>query len=267
VTVADGQMHYRHVAGDEPPIVFLHQTALSSRCYEPLMRALQVANRLIAIDTPGFGASFHPEGWPSTGRYGRWILEALDALGVGAAHFFGHHTGASLATEIAQLAPARVLTTMLCGPVCLTSEERAAFRSLFYEPLRPTADGAHLLLNWRYTVDNNAGVAPEVIHDQVVDMLIAWRARPQAYAAVADHDFMAQFRDLRVPALILTARDDYFAAHTERCRALRPDAEIVWVGGANLAPELDSAGIATAMSRFLASPRPVPATRAAPASR
>jgi hypothetical protein len=91
-----------------------------------------------------------------------------------------------------------------------------------------------------------------VIHDQVVDMLLAWRARPQAYAAVAGHDFEGAFSALRVPTLILTSPGDYFEDHVARCLALRSDVEVAAVGGGNLAPELDPGGTAAAISRFVA---------------
>ena len=251
VTLAEGQVHYRERAGHGPAIVFLHQTALSSRSYERLLAALSLPHRLIAPDTPGFGQSFAPDGWPSMPQYARWLLAALDALGVGEAHLFGHHTGASLAVEMARLQPARIRSLMLCGPVCFTKEESDGFRDDFRRALAPAADGSHLLENWRYTADNNAGVAPEVVHDQVVDMLIAWRGRPQAYIAVADQDFPPAFEATRAPTLILSSAGDYFEDHVERCRALRPDAEVVEIGGGNLAPELDAPGTARAVERFI----------------
>jgi hypothetical protein len=36
-------------------------------------------------------------------------------------------------------------------------------------------------------------------------MLQAWRGRPQAYVAVADHDFERAFAALGVPVLLITA--------------------------------------------------------------
>jgi pimeloyl-ACP methyl ester carboxylesterase len=247
-----GQIHVRQRAGEEPAIVFLHQTALSSRCYEPLLRQAALPQRLIALDLPGFGLSFRPEGWPSMAQYACWVLEALDALGVCTMHLFGHHTGAALATEIAHLQPDRVRSLMLCGPVCFTREERARFRNDFATALAPADDGSHLLLNWRYTAEHNVGVPPNVIHEQVLDMLAAWRARPQAYVAVADHDFDKVFGALTTPALILTAAGDYFEDHVDRCRALRPGIDVVQVGGGNLATELDPLGVAQRIADFLA---------------
>ena len=64
VDTADGQLHYREVAGVEPAIVFLHQTASASSSFQSVMQRLRLPNRLLALDTPGFGSSFAPRGWP-----------------------------------------------------------------------------------------------------------------------------------------------------------------------------------------------------------
>lgn len=216
-----------------------------------MLRA-KLPQRLIAVDLPGFGMSFRPEGWPSMAQYCRWVLDALDALGVGKMHLVGHHTGASLATEMARQISQRVLSLMLCGPVCFTPEESLRFRGDFETALEPAEDGSHLLLNWRYTAENNPGVPASVIHEQALDMMAAWRARPQAYVAVAEYDFASVFAALATPTLILSAAGDYFESHVERCLALRPGIPVVQVEGGNLATELDPAGIEQRITAFLA---------------
>jgi pimeloyl-ACP methyl ester carboxylesterase len=74
---AAGQVHYRERSGRDPAIVLLHQTALSSRSYEPLLREVGSGHRLVAPDLPGFGQSFAPEGWPAMRQYAQWIVAAL----------------------------------------------------------------------------------------------------------------------------------------------------------------------------------------------
>ena len=108
VDTRDGQLHYREAAGTAPAIVFLHQTASSSSSFQRVMQRLRLPNRLVALDTPGFGSSFAPRGWPKMADYARWTIEALDALGVKRFHVFGQHTGANLAGELALRHPARV---------------------------------------------------------------------------------------------------------------------------------------------------------------
>lgn len=247
-----GQVHARIVEGDAPAILFLHQTATSARSYLPLLAALDVPNRLIALDTPGFGESFEAKGAPDLADYAGWIVDAADSLGVGAFHVFGHHTGANLAIEIAARWPDRVRSAMLLGPAFTDADERAAFAEAFAEPIRPRRDGSHLLENWRYAADHNPSCDAELIHGEVTAMLRAWRARPQAYGAVARHDAASVARTLRLPALLLTAPGDYFHDAVDRARALLPHAVVAEVGGDNFSPGADPVGVARAIGRFLA---------------
>lgn len=46
----------------------------------------------VALDSPGFGGSFLPQGAPSARDYGAWLLEAIDALGIERFHLAAHHT-------------------------------------------------------------------------------------------------------------------------------------------------------------------------------
>lgn len=247
----EGQLHCHIREGGAPAIVFLHQTASSAGCYDPLLNALDVPNCLVAIDTPGFGGSFDPEGSPSMQDYTRWIVAGLDLLGIEAFHVFGHHTGASLAIELAVRHPDRVLSVMLAGPVFMTEEERADFLAHYSEPIRPRADGGHLLENWQYAAGYNADCPPELMHGEVVAMLRAWRGRAQAYSAVGHHDAAALVGGLRCPALLLTSPDDFFHATFDRAKALMPNAREAVTAGGNFQPTADPEGVARAIEGFL----------------
>lgn len=252
VDLADGQLHVREVAGSEPAIVFLHQTACSAQSYDPLLAELDVPNRLVAIDTPGFGGSFDPPGWPSLADYAGWILEGIDALGIGRFHVFGHHTGSSLAVYLAAHHPQRVVSIMLAGAELMTPEERRHFRDSHGEPIQPQRDGSHLQRNWDYAAGYNPDIAVEIIHDEVVAMLRAWKARPQAYRAVAGSDTPALAAGVTAPVLLLTSPDDYFHAELDRAKAAFPGATLAITGGANFQATADPAGVARAVEAFLA---------------
>lgn len=252
VDLPAGQMHCRLVAGDAPAILFLHQTATSAASYDPLLDALRVPNRLVAIDTPGFGGSYDPDGWPTLGDYADQILATADALGLGNFHLFGHHTGASLSIEIAARAPGRVLSLMLAGPVLMTEQERRDFAAGYDMPIALQRDGSHLKVNWDYAAVYNPDCDVEILHGEVISMLRAWRARPQAYAAVAQHDTGAVLRGLDLPTLLLTSPDDFFHATFDRARALVPGAQVAVTGGGNFQPTVDPAGVARAIEAFLA---------------
>lgn len=258
VDLADGQLHVREVAGreaDAPAIVFLHQTACSAQSYDPLLAQLDVPGRLVAIDTPGFGGSFDPPGWPSLADYAGWILQGIDALGIGRFHVFGHHTGSSLAMMLAAEHPQRVASIMLAGAELMTPDERRHFEQTHGEPFAPQRDGSHLLTNWNYAAGFNEGIAVEIIHDEVVAMLRAWKARPQAYMAVAKSDTPAFAARVTAPVLLLTSPDDYFHAELDRAKAAFPGASVAVTGGANFQATADPKGVARAVEVFLASLR------------
>ncbi|MCJ2180490.1 alpha/beta fold hydrolase [Novosphingobium album (ex Hu et al. 2023)] len=251
VDLPEGQLHIREVAGGEPPIVFLHQTACSAQSYDPLLAELRLPNRLLALDTPGFGGSFDPEGWPSLEDYAGWFLAALDALDIERFHAFGHHTGSSLAMLLAARHPGRVISIMLAGAELMTPEERAEFRNSHGEPFTPQSDGSHLMLNWNYAAGYNQDVAPELLHGEVVAMLRAWRGRPQAYRAVADADTPALAPHVHAPVLLLTSSEDYFHKDLNRATALFPDARVVTTGGGNFQATADPGGVARAVEHFI----------------
>ena len=252
VDTRDGQLHYREAAGTAPAIVFLHQTASSSSSFQRVMQRLRLPNRLVALDTPGFGSSFAPRGWPKMADYARWTIEALDALGVKRFHVFGQHTGANLAGELALRHPARVRSVSMLGPVPMSAAERREFRKMLGErSISPRADGQHLLENWGYAAHYNPGCDPQILHDETVNMLRAWRGRPQAYRAVSFNDSLGVLRRLRAPVMLMTSPGDYFHSRFLEVCAVRPDAAISTVGGDNFQPLLDAAGVARAIERFV----------------
>lgn len=252
VDIAEGQVHYRRREGGDPPILFLHQTASSSASYEPLMKALRVPNRLVAIDTPGFGQSFDPPGRPSMADYAGCVLAVADALGIERFHVFGHHTGASLALELAATVPDRILSVMLAGPLFMTEEERFGFSKSHGEPIPLARDGSHLQANWDYSVGYNKDCPVELLHQETLSMLRANVGRAQAYSAVAAHDAVKAARNTRAPALLLSSKEDYFYSHVNRARALFPNAPVAITGGGNFQPAADSEGSARAVESFLA---------------
>lgn len=251
VDLPEGQVHVREVPGEQPALVFLHQTASSAGSFIPLMRALDLPNRLIAIDTPGFGGSFDPPGAPSLADYAHVVLATLEALDAGRVHLFGHHTGASLALVIADAAPDRVTSLMLAGPVFMTDTERADFLRGYREPIAPARDGSHLLTNWNYASQFNPDCDVVLLHDEVVSMLRAWRGRAQAYSAVGHGDDEATARRIRQPVLLLTSPDDFFHLTFDRAAALFPHAPRAVTAGGNFQPTADLAGVAGAIGDFL----------------
>jgi pimeloyl-ACP methyl ester carboxylesterase len=258
VDLAAGQVHVLTSPGDDPPIVFLHQTASAGTCFERVMETLPLPNRSIAMDTPGFGNSFHPSGWPSMKDYAEYVVATMDRLKARKFFAFGHHTGASLAVELASRYPQRVCGIILFGPVPMNAKERVAFRRVYSVPVAPKADGSHLLHFWNYAYTHNKGCDLEIVHAEVNNMSRAWKGRAQAYRAVSFHDSMKELRAVKCPVLLMTSRGDFFFERFARVRDLRPDADVAIIGGQNFpththAPELGRA-IAAFVKRHAEAP-------------
>ncbi|MCS7003432.1 MAG: alpha/beta hydrolase, partial [Dehalococcoidia bacterium] len=153
VDTALGQVHYRE-DGSGPPLVLLHQTADSSRQYTEVMPCLAERFRVVAFDTPGFGDSDKPAEPPSMAQYAEAIRQAMDGVGVGQTALLGHHTGASIAVEIAATYPDRVTALILSGCPDYDPDVRPAkIAGIVPMPIEP--DGSHLLKAWERV---NAGM-------------------------------------------------------------------------------------------------------------
>lgn len=253
VDIPEGQVHYHLCEGSDPAVVFLHQTALSARTNDPLLRVLDIPNRLIAFDTPGFGESFAPEGAMTLESYADQMLAAIARLADGPVHLFGHHTGASLAIEMAARAPDKVRSLILAGPVFMTEDERQQFIAGYSEPISPERDGSHVMVNWNYATGNNSDCDLAILQDAVAAMLRAWRARPQAYMAVAHHDTAGRAGEVACPVLLLTSPGDFFRGSFDRAQALFPEAAWFETPGDNFPTATHPEGVAEAIAPFIAS--------------
>ena len=253
VDCSSGQIHYRYQqhSGESTPIVWLHQTASSSAMYEKVMSRLSDLGTMYALDTPGFGGSFDPEDMPTMRQYADWLLEAIDALGIEDFHVFGHHTGACLIAEMAVANPNRVKSAMMIGPVPLTAEERESFREHFSTPMSPNVDGAYLKQTWDYLVELGAHHDLELHHREVLDTVRAYMGRFKAYSAVWDQDWVALYKQMSCPMLIMCAEDDVLWPFFARAQEMRPDAIAAKIGGANFEPDLDPDGVAENVREFL----------------
>ncbi|MEI6250617.1 MAG: alpha/beta hydrolase [Actinomycetes bacterium] len=204
VDTSKGQIHYRTV-GQGRPIVLLHQTPSSSAMWERFMKSFPSGYQLIALDSPGFGNSDAPTGPIPMAGYAATLLEALTALGIKEALFMGHHTGASIAIEIACQAPERVQGLVLMGP---------------FAP--PTALQLHWWKNLvhRWQPDNTGEFVTEAVLPRLnmvtgssdaqhyLSELVGYlQAGPNywwAYDAVFSYDTAANAAKVKAPTLILT---------------------------------------------------------------
>jgi pimeloyl-ACP methyl ester carboxylesterase len=214
-TVSFGQMHYRYAGRPGAPVlVLLHQTPSHSAMYEPLMEQLAGEFRLIAPDTPGMGQSDTMPGKMTIARLAAGIAEFLDELGVDHCYLFGHHTGASIAVQMAASNPVHVDGIALSGPPLIDEELAQKLRD-GSEDIPKTADGSHLTTMWQrmYRKDGNAPL--EVLERDVLSAFSIGHRYADAYNAVIDHDMSALLSQVSCPVLAFAGTEDVLFPHLD----------------------------------------------------
>jgi pimeloyl-ACP methyl ester carboxylesterase len=222
VDTRDGQMHFRQcLGGSGAPIVMFHMTAASSLAFEPLMARLEGRFPLLAFDTMNYGESFRTPKPPVMPYVADIMLEALTNIGIDKFHMLGHHTGASIAAEMAAIAPERALSAVLNGPMYMSTEELAFFLKNFAVPNPITVKGTQLIWAWSRIKDNygaafsfDAPNAAAILNRETVDMLRSGDNWHWGYQAVFTHDIGAAMRQMKCPIYLLIGRlDDAFPWH------------------------------------------------------
>lgn len=250
--IGAGQIHYRRLHGPGLPVICLHQTASTGAMWVKVMERMAGERPFIALDTPGFGGSFDPPQLPpSLGTYAEWLLEAIDALGVGQFHLLTHHTGACIAGEITSRQAERVASVAMIGPTPLTEAERNEYKKYYSTPFSPTADGAYLKTTWDYLGGLGAHGDLQLHHREVVDTVRAYMGRYMAYTNVWRQDWVPLFKAMKMPILLMCAEDDVLWPFFGRAKEMRPDADSAVLKGANFEPDLDPDGVVNAYRAFL----------------
>lgn len=253
IDISPGQVHAHFVEGRRPlsedGVLFLHQTASSGRMFYGVMRELGDERSMVALDTPGFGGSFDPPGMPTMGEYAGWIAAAVEKLQLARVDIVAHHTGVSIAAEMAGRYD-WIASIAMIGPVPMTPEERESFRGRFSAPMSPDPEGQYLIDTWRYLQSVGAGSELELLHRELLDHARAYHGRFQAYSALWDQDFGALFRAIRQPLAIMCSRADVLWPFFDRAREMRPDACAYELKGDNFEPDQDAKGLANALRAF-----------------
>ncbi|MFY8095909.1 MAG: alpha/beta fold hydrolase [Niveispirillum sp.] len=254
-----GQVHGRQVQGGGETVVLLHRTPVSSAGFEPVLCMLAEAGfSAVALDTPGFGASFLPDGTPRTTDYARWILQALDSLGIASFHLAAHHTGSHFAAEMAASVPDRVLSLTLSGILLAPPDERCTLRTEIGRAPALDADGAYFAGTYRQMKGLFLDPVPDLVHAEALGALVSGRGRDLAFDAIFDQDFAAVMRMViaagRVPVQVVQAVDDPLTLNgmLSRFRDMFPKVPVTITGPAFLAtPERQTGAFTRAITSFI----------------
>lgn len=206
-----GQLHYRICGRSEAPLLLLlHQTPSSSVMYERLMPLLAEHFLLLAVDTPGFGNSDALPGEVAIAAFAREIHGAVSAAFDSPAFVFGHHTGASIAIQLAYDFPKFVRALALSGPPLLTEVQKQQLPQAA-EPVQPQESGAHWLAMWQRlrAKDRDADLA--LSQRETLLAFTCGESYLQSYRAVVAQDVPGQLAALECPTLLFAGDRDVLA--------------------------------------------------------
>ncbi len=238
-----GQIHVLTAGTDGPWIGLFHESPLSSQVFVEAMTELAPHARVIAFDTPGYGASDPPDGpGHEIPEYAAVLAEAAVELGMADVVFAGVHTGASLAIEVAHRFPGGVAGVVLSGVALYDDVERAEQISGWTPPVPADTDGAEF--DW--AVERYRRIWPELtpdlLHTAVVELLRVRDRYDWGYQAAFRHDPAEPLAALDVPVLLLDAEFDLLADKDARALELAKDARLVVLSGLPGQPHLRRPG-------------------------
>lgn len=255
-----GQVHLR-LAGDPalPPLLLLHPTPKSGWLYEGLMAALSGQFRLIAPDTPGYGASDPPPAPASMFEHADALLDVLAGLAASGSistapvNTLGYHTGSSLSVAMAQRQPERIGRLVLVSIAAYDAATRAAKLEKLKDWPGPRPDGSHMAAMWALVKSlAHPRADPDWLHVSVTENLRCGRRAPWGYAAVYGHDLQAALSSLSHEVLLLNPEDDLFDL-TRANRHLLPAARYLELPGFGHGLfDYETATIAAEVRAFLA---------------
>jgi len=224
--VPEGQVSYR-TEGSGEPLLLLHQTPFSSEEYSLIIPVLAKSYRVVAMETLGSGYSDIPPREYEIEDYAQSVVNFLNAIGINKTSIVGHHTGASIALEVAAAYPERVDKLILSG--CPTwGPER--WKQYFIDggprvgtPMRPPADDGMFLIDWWNTL---SFFAPQLKPESLLKpMALAVDALTKPYeprAAVSRYDVQSRLPLIKSPTLLISGSVDVFFDDLEATKGVIP---------------------------------------------
>lgn len=216
------RVRYLDVGPDAPSaatpsrtLLLLHGFSASLNTWDPVVPALRKQHRVIALDLKGFGWTDRPEGDYSPQAQARLALAVLDARGAkGRVAVVGHSWGASVAMNMALLAPERVERLALYDAYCYEEQVPS-----FFAWARARGVGETMFRLWyRERVDERVALAfhdKRLVTEALVEDVEAALDRPGAVAAALAaargqryREIELRWREIKQPVLLLWGKND-----------------------------------------------------------
>ena len=267
-SIEEGQVHYR-VCGDRslPPLIMFHASPGSSYSVMPLMAELGKARRVIAIDTLGNGDSAAPRGEaPDIAYFADAHGRAIKSMGIDSADIYGTHTGAAICIEVAIAYPKLVKQIIMDGISLFDSKTKDTLMGGGHAPeIKADLAGTQLLQIWTMVRDahlfwpwwnrvnerrrNRALPSADQLHEEVLELLKAWRTYHKSYRAALLHPRRERLPHVRHRTLVACSPTDPLVTYVNEAVSLLKDAKGLITPGEETPQDI----VATAklMSEFL----------------
>ena len=227
-------------SADQAAVLLLHGSPGNAGAFGDLGPLLNSNRRVIAPDLPGYGRSSMASDL-SYRAQARYMMEMLDALGVGRVHVVGWSSSGGVAIEMADQFPDRVATiTLLAG---IGAQETEGSGSYFFE---------HVKYGVGYV---GLSVIPELIPH--FGYLGRFKNRTGWLKAFWDSDQRELTRTMptiTTPTLILQGRHDFLVMDwaAERHHQLMPTSKLVMLDASHFLPFLQPDETAGYLNAFFA---------------
>jgi len=240
-------------APELPVLVLLNSIGTDMALWETSVPHLLPAFRLLRIDTRGHGASDAPDGDYSLAMLADDVVAVMDAAGIQSAAVAGVSLGGMIAMELALAYPTRTIALAL---ICTSATMDAGAWRDRVEMVR--AEGTEAIadmamgrfLSPRF-VATHAGAAESVRQGLIA---MADTGYAGCGAAIRDMALIHRLPAIAMPTLVVAGDRDAstpFAGHGERIVAAMPDAHVVHLDAAHLAPIETPAALAATLRAFL----------------
>ncbi len=249
-----GQIETRvKVAGDGPPVVFLH--GAYGLQWDPFLDQLAQSHSVYAPEhpgtTPGSPDSIKPLDnlWDLVLYY----YELFDALGLDRPAVIGHSFGGMVAAEVAATNPERVGRLVLIDPIGLWRDDQPVRnwmaiplaelpKHLFADPEGPLA---------KMLSSATAGLQSEAAVDMQIQIMWSLACTAKFVWPIPDRGLKKRLHRIKAPALIVWGKQDGIApyVYAEEFGSRIAGSRVEIVDGAGHLPHLEQMGSVLALVR------------------
>ncbi len=245
--VAEGTELAFDVAGEGPPLTFLHAGIADRTMWEPQVAAFADRHQCVAYDLRGFGES----AIGTVGFSRRDDLSAvLDAVGVKVSDIVGCSIGAGMALDFAIERPERVHRLVLVGVTPAGFDVPDPVLGQFMSAVDDAEkkgnfdDAASLEVRvWVDGPRRAEGSAPEWLREKARKWILpTYKVEGWSLARLLAPPAMERLGEVRAPTLVIVGTEDHdtIIAGCEATAAGIPDATLVRIEGSAHLPNLEA---------------------------